>query len=192
MIARAMNTRPEEHLAYQDLARHGARVARRLDLNELPRLHALVAGSEGVLVEGVLIDVDLRFHLDDQGSSWVHGTAAVTCELECNRCAETVAFPLRADLELSIQTDPDRASALLPERDVLLVEGAQVSIAEIVEDDLLLALPERLCGGELCERLPSMDYPALVSREAADTSAQQDNPFAVLERLKRPPDGDAQ
>ena len=75
----------------------------------------------------------------------------------------------------------------LGDADVMVAGGAEISVAQIVEDELLLSLPERLCTSTPCERLPVLAYPAESSdgdvQDRAEP-AEEDNPFSVLRSLK--------
>ena len=101
----------------------------------------------------------------------------------CNRCAEIVSYPLTCAFAVCLVGE-SRASELAETRDVLVVSGPDVSIAEIIEDELLLALPERLCAEDPCERLPRMAYPADTKPEQAQAAAAAESPFAVLRDLR--------
>lgn len=185
MIARAMNTGPEDQLAYRDLARRQARVARTLNARELTRLWSLVA-SDGT--DAVPVAVDLRLRLDSEGFAWVHGTIVANLNLLCTRCAESVGSRVVAELSVCV-ADESRASELAESRDVHVVDGPILSLTELVEDALLLELPERLCVEEPCPRLPSLAYPATGSADAGadrDDGAKDDarSPFAALAALK--------
>jgi len=215
MIAPAMNTGSEDCLSFRDLARQEARISRSIDLAEFSRLHRLLefdpaaektqdpatddsrAAATG---SGPAVRVELEFRLDDESLAWVDGQASVAMSLLCNRCAEAVVFPLTARFEVCIVADDVVADTLADSRDVLVASGPTISIVEIVEDELLLALPERLCLEEPCSRMPALAYPAAESVDTASgptgqtgqrvTSgsdserADQDNPFAVLQGLK--------
>ena len=64
------------------------------------------------------------------------------------------------------------------------------SVAQLIEDDLLLSLPGRGCEVfDECPRRPVLAYPApgtATGSEALDRTGQEkQNPFAVLAELKR-------
>ncbi len=171
-----MNTGPGRDLAFSDLARQGARVDRQLPVTALPRLAALL---EDVSVEAL---AELRFHLDDDGFPWVDGRASLHGLLTCSRCAETLEHRLEASFTLCIVGDEAVASRLADDRDVLVAESPLLSVAEIVEDELLLALPERLCREDPCARRPALEYPA--PGFVAEGDAGEPGPFAALAELK--------
>lgn len=194
MIAPAMNTGPEDCLAYRDLARQGGRIQRSVKVTELPRICALLEPDPSASqpkqrheTSPPDIKVDLKFRLDDDALVWVEGQAEGSLSLLCHRCAERVDFPLCARFDLCIVAQESVARQYAHSRDLLMVEGSSVTVAEIIEDELLLALPEWLCSTEPCERMPALAYPAEGQSEtepAQAEAADQDSPFAVLKHLK--------
>ncbi len=179
MIARAMNTGPAERLSFRELARQGAQLERACALSQFERLTAAIVAEEDRSVDDATVRVDLVFRLDEAGRVRVDGSAALATELLCHRCAELVAFPLQAAFSLCLVAEAE-ARELAEQFDVLVVAGKEISVPEIVEDELLLALPENLCRDEPCERLPALAYPA---DEAAEVDPKP-SPFAALGALK--------
>ena len=59
-----------------------------------------------------------------------------------------------------------------------MVGDGTLDVAELIEDELLLALPMRACVEERCANRPPLEYGPAVE-------ADQDNPFAVLSELKQ-------
>ncbi|MBH78891.1 MAG: hypothetical protein CMQ49_00070 [Gammaproteobacteria bacterium] len=173
MIAPAMKTRPDQPLAYRELARRRAAVTRRLGPSSLPRWSALAG-------ENWSVDTQLEFSLDEDGVAWVHGEFAARAELRCQRCLEVLPSEYSGRVDLCLVEDAQRADELAHSCDVLLVSGDQIDVSEIVEDELLLGVPEQLCEQEPCVRLPDLSYPA----PGVEEEEVQDNPFAALGRLK--------
>ena len=211
MIAPAMNTRPQEALAYWDLARQQARISRRLGLAALPRLKELVEETEAAVADSAAgnavdqgFEVTLQFSVDARGFSRVEGELSGQLGLNCNGCAEVLVHSLKLPFACVLAESEAIADVLieegridgekLPAEDVLVVGGSEVTVAQIVEDEILLNLPERLCTSEPCERAPELAYPAsgeslveskpdsgVVSGGASD---DEENPFSVLAELK--------
>jgi uncharacterized metal-binding protein YceD (DUF177 family) len=73
--------------------------------------------------------------------------------------------------------------ALADDHDVLIVSGDGVTVPEIVEDELILALPERLCVEEPCPHSPGLAFPAV--SDVVEDDADARNPFHILAALKR-------
>lgn len=174
MMAPAMNTHPDEPLPYLELARQGARVVREFPAEALGRL-AEVAPGRGTL------HLDMRFSMDGDGRPWVTGTAAVTVAATCQRCLGQFDRPMTAAFELCIVRNPATASELAAEVDVLMLDHDVLTPSQVVEDELLLDLPERLCDTDPCPHAPSLEFPAPDAPDPEET----DNPFHVLSQLKR-------
>ena len=171
--ARAMKTRPDERLPYLELARQGARVERRVPAEAFARLDAVAPGSGELRAE-------LVFSLDDERQPWVTGAAAVLVNATCQRCLERFDRALEVEFALCIVRDGELASELAERADVLVADGDAVTVADVVEDELILRVPERLCRGEPCPQAPPLESPA----EGAPAPARE-NPFSVLSDLKR-------
>jgi uncharacterized metal-binding protein YceD (DUF177 family) len=207
-----MNTRPQEVLSYRDLARQQAQLSRQIGLDELSRLRELVArndadgaipadayrairakeGANENSAEPGGFRVSLQFSMDPSGYARVEGTVVGSVYLSCNGCAELLRHELSLSVSCLIAETEAIADGLvegdgiLPV-DVLVANGTEVSVAQIVEDEILLSLPERLCLSEPCERAPGLDYPAAdveTEGRAVDATAEEDNPFSVLRALK--------
>ena len=179
MIAPAMNTRPDERLSYLDLARQGARVERRLAPEELPRLSSIARVLQPV-------DVVLEFARDELGRARVTGRVETRVQATCQRCLQDVERTIGARLALLVVSEHE-ARQLGGELDVHTVEGGSVSCAGLVEDELILALPERLCRDEPCAFAPALSYPATDTGKARETAGDgnlKENPFSVLAALK--------
>jgi uncharacterized protein len=173
MMAPAMNTRADERLPYLELAKQGARVARSVQPDELVRLAELAPGRTA-------IDTEMTFSIGGDGRVWVKGVVEGVVGATCQRCLEKLDRPLRATFDLCIVNDPTLASKLAGGADVLAAEGDTVTVAQIIEDELILGLPDRLCVEDPCPLAPSLSYPA-----GPEEPEPRDNPFSVLSQLKR-------
>ncbi len=179
MIAPAMNTRPDERLSYIELARQGARVQRQLAAQDLSRLSSVARIQDDV-------DVALEFYTDELGRHWVQGSAVARVRTSCQRCLERFPRSLHAQVSFCIAQEPT-ASELAKELDVFTAGSDMVLLSDLVEDDLLMALPERLCKSEPCEHAPRLSYPASGQGEK-EAGSGVENPFSVLAALKNQTD----
>jgi uncharacterized protein len=102
--------------------------------------------------------------------------------LECQRCLQPMGVPLHAERRIFFVEGEEAAAALDAESDddVLALVPA-LDLAELIEDELLLALPLVPRHEQCPEPLPR----AFVEDDPAIDPA--DNPFAVLAALKRGP-----
>jgi len=102
--------------------------------------------------------------------------------LECQRCLQPMRVPLRAERRIFFVEGEDAAEALDAEgEDDVLALTAALDLADLVEDELLLALPLVPRHEHCPEPLPR---PFVEDDPAIDPA---DNPFAVLAALKRGP-----
>ncbi|MCC5888457.1 MAG: DUF177 domain-containing protein [Gammaproteobacteria bacterium] len=154
------------------LARERRELQLEVSLAELPRFAALLAA------DGDAVAVTVRFERDGQGRCRMLGRLATRQRMRCANCLEVEAFELDVDVDACILSSEEAAKDMVGEVDPLILEGKTASAAELFEDDLLLALPERPCRGrEDCPNRPPEVAEALPASERR-------NPFAALAELK--------
>jgi len=109
-------------------------------------------------------------------------------EVVCQRCMQTMRWPVDVTSRIALVVDFDAADRVPEGLEVFLVEGDSVSVRDLVDEEVMLALPavarheegSECAGREL--RLPGQEAEA--PEEAA--AAQVQKPFAQLgELLKR-------
>jgi len=102
--------------------------------------------------------------------------------LECQRCLQPMKVPLHAARRVFFVEGEEAAAALDAEvEDDVLALAPALDLRELIEDELLLALPLVPRHAHCPEPLPR----AFIEEEAARDPA--DNPFAALAALKRGP-----
>ena len=114
-----------------------------------------------------------------QPQTWLHLKAQTRLRLECQRCLQPVDTALNIDRSFRFVAGEDAAAQLDAdsEDDVLALTRA-LDLAELVEDELLLALP-------LVPRHEVCPSPLLAADEPGDSQQEQAHPFAALAALKR-------
>ena len=153
------------------LADEGARLYGTLPGSEMSRLQELTLPNS----RPEQVAVDLQFERTGQGERRVHGTIRTQVEMACKRClkpltVEVVAQPLFVLLQPG-EAEPDEYEALVVE--------APLSLAELAEDELLLAMPMSPGHAEgQCE----VAFP--VSAGKAPVAEKRTNPFAELRGFK--------
>ena len=145
----------------------------RIALAFLERVIPLLASPEGEL------QVDMRLGVDPDGICHLSGNIRGNVVLQCQRCLENLTRALDVDFRLGLVRSQEDAARLAHGYEPLLVTAEPVSIADIVSDEVLLALPFAPVHGETdeCHGL-YQDY-----QPSAD--AQRESPFAVLAGLKQ-------
>lgn len=150
----------------------------RIALAEMARLGESLQDSDGD------VTVSLEFGIDNEGIRFVRGHIQAEVSLECQRCLETMRYPIDSEFLLAVVRNEVEAEALPSHYEPLLVGGEPLFLRDIIEDELLLALPiVAMHTQEECSVNTSSGQETGDLRE--DTGATvKENPFAVLADLK--------
>lgn len=135
IIAPLMQTHFPDKIAPRKLANAGSRIEGEIPLQRMPRLASLLSGTEGrakVILEAGIDEQDIRF---------LRGHIDTTVVLNCQRCLEPVQLTLDVDFQLGMIYSESQMSNLPADYAPLLVPKDEVSMSELVEDELILALP---------------------------------------------------
>ena len=159
-----------ERFRLSELAGRKARISGTVEASALERFSALCE-----CLEAVRVRLDFRF--DQRGELWMDGELVARVAVECQRCLEPVCVDLASDFAVAIVGSEAEATRLGAEQDVLRIDGDEAGIAELIEDELILALPEQPCLAAHCPRTPPLASPAGDSGEEALAA---DKPFAAL------------
>lgn len=115
-------------------------------------------------------------------AAWVHLQAEVLAPLTCQRCLGPVDVAMSFDREFRFVATEELAAIEdeASEEDVLVL-SRNFNLAELVEDELLMALPEapkhEVCPHPVKLRVADADF--------VDEPEEKRNPFAVLQQLKK-------
>ena len=177
-------TRPllATNLNMQAFAEAGVPLNGATPLKNLERLAQEIAGLQPDLLVNWQAAAELRAGSTGQMDIWLHLTANTTLPLTCQRCMRSVQTALNADQRYRFVASEDIAMAEddASEED-LLVLSPQFDLAEVLEDELLMALP-LVPMHDVCPELPVFSAGVL---DAPDNIADKPNPFAALAQLKK-------
>jgi uncharacterized protein len=111
------------------------------------------------------------------GTQCLDGHVQAELVLRCERCLEPVSQLIESDFRFGLINSEDEAELLPREFEPLLVTGSDVSLVDLVEDELLLSLPLVARHAEACSEL--------LQKHKKDDEVQQDThrPFAALKDL---------
>ncbi|MBU2887042.1 DUF177 domain-containing protein [Gilvimarinus agarilyticus] len=159
-------------------AQQGVELTGYLALDSLPRLRAAVVDGEGK------IHARLSFGISDEGKRVLDGRIEGCVNLICQRCLEPVEHEISSTIYVGIVWSEDQAKALPRSIDPWIVGEGQADFYDIVEEEVLLDLPQVAYHAEQCvprERFSSE------SAEEVGAKGPRQNPFQVLEQLKGTP-----
>lgn len=143
----------------------------------LARLCGALASDEGE------VGFRLDFGRDELGTDYVDVHAQAPLTMICQRTLEPFVLPVTVDSRLGLIRRERDEAGLPPGCEPLLVaEDGRLGPADVIEDELLLALP--LVPVNPDSSLPDavLDHGAAAGGDAAE---QENNPFAVLRELKK-------
>lgn len=117
------------------LTAEGGRLEGVLVLASLPRLAAELEHAEGE------VSVALAAGIDAQGLRFITGRLQTGIALICQRCLGPLQWPLDIAVSLALVRNETMADRLPEQYEPLLIADGLISVADLVEDELLLALP---------------------------------------------------
>jgi uncharacterized protein len=142
----------------------------------MPRLCEALADDAG------LAQYQLDFGRDEFGTAYVEVRVQAPLWLLCQRTLEPFVMPITVDSRLGlIRSERDEAALPGGYEPLLVAEDDKLNPIDVIEDELLLALP-------LVPVNPDSALPEEVAHlpaEAIPAEARPDNPFAVLRELKK-------
>ena len=129
---------------------------------------------------------EVSLHLESMSNGIsVVGSARARWVGECRRCLVAMTEPMEVALDELYQTT-------IEDPDAWQISGDQIDLLPMVRENILLAVPPGpLCRPE-CPGICQYCGKDLAEGECGCTPPPKDSPWAVLDRLKDPPDPDQQ
>ncbi len=150
----------------------GKRFSGVIEISALTRLSEMLQDTAGV------VEVDVSFEKEGKAPT-VTGNVKANLKLECQSCLDSVVLSIDKDFKLGFVMSLEQADRLASDCEPFIMEDEKTSLFELVEDEVLLALPD----------IPKHDYNC-AKREVVNVDILQDgekksnNPFSVLAELK--------
>jgi uncharacterized protein len=124
---------------------------------------------------------ELKSGLGATQDVWLHLSARTTFPMICQRCLEVAEIELQASRSFRFAANEEQAAALDEEcEEDVLVYARDFSLHDLVEDELLLAMP-LVPLHEICPHEPKMQA---VDADFEDEPEVKPNPFGLLAGLK--------
>ncbi len=142
----------------------------RMPIKGLVRLAELLENNAG--------DVAVDFAFEKKGRiATVHGAIKAELALVCQNCLKRLDWRVDIPVNLGVVSSREQADRLAEEFDPLWLEEDRLALKDIVEDEILLALPDFPKHQTQCLARGS-------EPPAADVATRSDNPFSILAQLK--------
>lgn len=124
-----------KHVAAAKAVLARQRFAGSVPVAQLPRLAGQLANASGSL------EVDFEAGRDAAGLAWLRGAVQGRLTLTCQRGLHPFDWPCRVDTRLRLVSSEAEEEKAMAEAEAHLVEDDQLPLREIIEDEVLLALP---------------------------------------------------
>lgn len=171
---------PSAHLDVRAFARTGGTLHGCAPLSAFPRV------AQECLGDGADVDVkwsvrgELRRDAIDQTQVWLHLHATTDLPMTCQRCLDEVRTALAIDQAFRFVADEDAAEQQDDDAlEDLLALAAEFDLRELLEDEMVLALP-LIPVHAVCPTRPALS----VQDPGFDTAPDKPKPFAALAGLK--------
>lgn len=151
-----------------------------IPLAELPRVSHELTSKDGEAKGHV------RFSRQ-QGQAVADLEVSAQPEVVCQRCMQPMRWPVKVKSRVALVSDYDSADRVPQEMEVFLVEADSVSVRDLVDEEVMLALPNvpRHAEDNECARL-KVKLPGQPDEPEDAPDLQVQKPFAQLgELLKR-------
>jgi uncharacterized protein len=154
-----------------EFARSAQTLAGELPVVRLERLHDVLADTQGTL------SYTLRGGKDERERPLIELAVEGELRLQCQRCLEAFSYPLRLQSTLLLVGRGDELDELMddPSAPDAIEPDAELEVAELIEDEVLLSLP-------LSPRHPEGSCASRARRE--DNVAAAPSAFSQLAALK--------
>ena len=141
----------------------------KLPLASFGRLRASLAAVEGEA------EYDLDFGRDELGVAYLAVRVDAELPLTCQRTLEAYRQPVHVDQRLGLIGEESEEAALPPGYEPLLIPDGELSLADVIEDELILALPV----------VPLKPGAPLEWHDEGAVEESEPNPFAALGTLRK-------
>ena len=171
------------HLAVEAFANEGASLQQRSALAQMERLCASVQGSAaGLEVQWQVQGETRTLRYGAKAQVWLHLQATAHVPMVCQRCLSEASIPLEIDQSYRfVATEDEALDEDEDSEEDILVLSRDFDVLELLEDELIMALPP-IPKHEECPQAPSFEA---ADADFSEGENSKPNPFAVLQKLKR-------
>ncbi len=166
-----MQTRLPETLNFVRQVELNRTIESAYPLSKLVRLSEALCDKEG------FITAKLEFG-HSVGFACLKGKVSAKLLVECQRCLKPVETEVTGSFKFALVNSEDEFELLPAEFEPYLLEGEEQSIIDIIEDELLLALPMVIVHKNACSDFMTRQEEAIKAEKEAS------HPFAALKTLK--------
>ncbi len=170
-----MSSRLPRELDAMELADRNASIQGDLEIRCFDRLADVLADNTGTVAVALTFGKKGRL-------ATVDGHVSAVLAVKCQRCLDSLEWPIDNDIKLGVVSSVAQANNLpLGFEPLLLADDGKIQVKVLVEDELLLSLPDIPKHQDDCLAPVVREQPGSVSD---DNATKKTNPFSVLADLK--------
>lgn len=160
----------------------GIEIDAKTPVSDLPHFVSLLANDEGV------VDISLQFYKDEERFKRIDGQVKTTVNVSCQRCLEPMPVSVDSQFELAIVWSEEESERLPKALDPLIVGEELTDLRSVVSEELVLSLPfvSYHEAGD-CQQAVGYSSVDADAFEEAVADNEKENPFNVLQQLKKEP-----
>jgi len=163
---------PEQISPYQWATNHTS-IERSLPVSRFERAQSMLMDQQGE------VKVELQFGVDEPNTAFLSGELTATVNLQCQRCMEAVPTSIKSQFKIGLVHSEEEGERLSGEYDPLVADERDFSLLELIEDELILAIPIVTSHPkEACDAAHFLQDSTIIKEK-------RENPFQVLEQLKK-------
>ena len=151
-----------------------------IPLKQMKRLISALSSDEGDVF------IDVVFSVDINRVTQLSGQIKTDAKLICQRCMGEMDLPIALDFELAFVRSEAEMERLPEGYEATLIEDTPVMLSDIIEDEILLALPaipkhlDENCSSDADTKA----WNSQTKHETDTESIERENPFDILASLK--------
>lgn len=162
-----------------NFAERGRRIVGAIEISQLTRLSEILLNNSG------LVEIDLSFD-KERSLSVIEGKIKAILSLECQSCAEQLDYSIDRNFKLGVVNSLEQSDKLQSDCEPFILETEKVSLNELIEDEILLELPDFPKHNHDCvKKHDEKSNNAFIESQNKETEQlSSNNPFSVLAKLK--------
>lgn len=152
-----------------------------LPVAKFDRFSDLLANTSG------FVEISLKFFLNEDFRRVISGELKADVQVLCQRCLEGTTITLEDRFQLALVESASQADKLSKDLEPWFCTDTKLVLADIVEEQLILAMPIVSYHKENCTQNEFLK-PGAPKEDAPKSLDKPDkqNPFAILQSLKEP------
>ncbi len=152
------------------LAKKNLSVIDELNIEDLPRINEISSNNSDN------IKVNFSFYIENN-TPCLDGEVSLMIYLTCQRCLEELPVSLDLNFSLAFVKNESQAEGLSKHLEIYLFEGEELSLIDLISDEILLSIP----------MVPKHNLDCLSSfKEHNNYEQVKESPFAILKNINKP------